>query len=185
LNAIHKNAIKTAADAANRAHRGQFRKDGKTPYILHPQRVAERVKFFGGDHRGIIAAWLHDVMEDCDGGAAVVRDTLQKTGLPLEERNEIFGIVSALTKNPAIAGKSERLADTLERINQAPCQAILIKLCDRMDNLVDARDQGPEFLSVYLRCSDQLIDALSEGATKCGYTRALETLKALRRTYTA
>lgn len=185
MTAIHKNAIKTAADAATRAHRGQFRKDGKTPYILHPQRVAERVKFFGGDHRGIIAAWLHDVMEDCDEGVMIVRNTLQRTGLPPKERDEIFGIVSALTKNPAIAGKSEKLADTLERINQAPCQAILIKLCDRMDNLVDARDQGPEFLSVYLRCSDQLIDAVSEGATKWGYTRALETLKALRRTYTA
>jgi myo-inositol-1(or 4)-monophosphatase len=185
LNAIHKNAIKTAADAATWAHRGQFRKDGKTPYVLHPQRVAERVTFFGGDHRGIIAAWLHDVMEDCEGGVTIVRDTLQKTGLPPEERDEIFSIVSALTKNPAITGKSEKLADSLERINHAPCQAILIKLCDRMDNLVDARDQGHEFLSEYLTLTDQLINALSAGAVKWGYTRALETLKALRRTYTA
>jgi (p)ppGpp synthase/HD superfamily hydrolase len=184
LTAIHKNAIKTAADAATRAHWGQFRKDGKTPYVLHPERVAERVTFFGGDHRGIIAAWLHDVMEDCDEGVTIVRDTLQKTGLPTEERDEIFSIVSALTKNPAITGKSEKLADSLERINQAPCQAFLIKLCDRMDNLVDARDQGPEFLSEYLTLTDQLINALSDGAVKCGYTRALETLKAVRRTYT-
>ena len=184
MTAIHKNAIKTTAGAATRAHRGQFRKDGKTQYILHPQRVAERVKFFGGDHRGIIAAWLHDVMEDCDEGVMIVRDTLQRTGLPQEELDEIFVIVSALTKNPAIAGKSEKLADSLERINKAPSPAILIKLCDRMDNLVDARDQGPEFLSEYLTLTDQLIDALSGGAMKYGYTRALETLKAVRRTYT-
>ena len=122
-------------------------------------------------------------MEDCDDGVTIVRDTLQKTGLPQEERDEIFVIVSALTKNPAIQEKSERLADTLERINQAPPQAILIKLCDRMGNLVDARDQGKKFLSIYLRCSDQLIDALSDSAMKCGYVRALETLKAVQRTY--
>lgn len=185
MTSMHKKALKTAADAATRAHRGQFRKDGKTPYIMHPQRVAERVKFFGGDHIGIIAAWLHDVMEDCDNGANIVCDTLQKTGLPPVERDEIFVIVCALTKNPAIKGKSERLADTLERINQAPSQAILIKLCDRMENLVDARDQGQKFLSIYLRCADQLIDALSDGAIKHGWSRALETLKALRRTYPA
>lgn len=183
MTAIHKNAIKIAADAATRAHRGQFQKDGKTPSILHPQRIAERVKFFGGDHLGIIAAWLHDVMEDCEEGVTIVRDTLQKTGLPTKECDEIFGIVSALTKNPAITGKSEKLADSLERINQVPCQAILIKLFDRMDNLVDARDQGLEFLSEYLTLTDQLINALSDGAVKCGYTRALETLKAVRRTY--
>ncbi len=183
MNSIHENAIKIAADTARQAHRGQFRKDGKTPYIIHPQRVAEQVKFFGGDHIGIIAAWLHDVMEDCDGGEGIVRDALQKMELPRQERDEIFAIVSALTKNPVIKGKSQRLADTLERINQAPPQAILVKLCDRMDNVTDARDQGEKFLSVYLALTDQLIVALSDGAMNNGYVRALETLKALRRDY--
>jgi (p)ppGpp synthase/HD superfamily hydrolase len=183
MNSIHKKSIKIAADTAAQAHRGQFRKDGKTPYIVHPQRVAERVKFFGGDHIGIIAAWLHDVMEDCDGGVRIVQDTLRNIELPQQERDEIYAIVSALTKNPTIKGKSERLADTLERINQAPHQAILIKLCDRMDNVTDARDQGPKFLSIYLALTDQLIVALSDGAMKYGYIRALETLKALRKAY--
>jgi (p)ppGpp synthase/HD superfamily hydrolase len=184
MTSVHKNAIKIAADAATLAHRGQFRKDGKTPFIVHPERVAERVKFFGGDHLAIIAAWLHDVIEDCPPhGDHIVQDTLRQIDLPQKEKDEIFVIVSALTKNTAIKGKSERLADTLNRINQAPPQAILIKLCDRMDNLIDARDQGQKFLSIYLRCTDQLIDALSEGAMKHGYIRALETLKGFRKTY--
>jgi myo-inositol-1(or 4)-monophosphatase len=183
MTSVHKQAIKIAADAATHAHRGQFRKDRKTPYIIHPRRVAERVKFFGGDHIGIIAAWLHDVMEDCEGGEGCIRDALQRMGLPRHERDEIFAIVSALTKNPAINVKSERLADTLERINQAPSQAILVKLCDRMDNVTDAQDRGPAFLKMYLALTDQLIVALSDGAMKNGYVRALETLKALRRTY--
>ena len=183
MSSVHKESIKIAADAASRAHRGQFRKDRKTPYIVHPQRVAERVKFFGGDHIGIIAALLHDVMEDCPGGEDIVRTTLRQIGLPHQERNEIFAIVAALTKNPAIKGKTERLADTLNRINHAPSQAILIKLCDRMENLVDAQDQGEKFLSVYLPLTDLLIATLSDGAIEHGYIRALETLKAIRRNY--
>ncbi|MCX6699331.1 MAG: HD domain-containing protein [Methanomicrobiales archaeon] len=183
MESFENTAIDIAAEAASIAHRGQFRKDGKTPYIVHPKRVAMCVANFGGDHIGIIAAWMHDVMEDCEEGEAIVHDTLQKTDLPQEERDEIFAIVSALTKNDAIKGKSKKLADTLKRINRAPCQAILIKLCDRMDNLVDARDQEQEFLSKYLPRTDQLIDALSDGAMRHGYTKALERLKELRADY--
>jgi (p)ppGpp synthase/HD superfamily hydrolase len=176
-------AVEIAAEAASQAHRGQFRKNGKTPFIIHPKRVAELVKFYGGDHIGVIAAWLHDVIEDCEDGVSIVQATLRQTNLPQREQVEIFAIISALTKNPAIHGKSERLADILERVNQAPSQAILLKLCDRMDNLIDARDRGHKFLSVYLPLTDQIIDALSDGATNHGYIRALETLQALRKTY--
>jgi len=101
MTSVHQKSIKIAADAAKQAHRGQFRKDGKTLFIVHPERVAERVKFFGGDHIGIIAAWLHDVMEDCDGGENIVHETLQGIELPHQERDEIFAIVSSLTKNSA------------------------------------------------------------------------------------
>lgn len=59
----------------------------------------------------------------------------------------------------------------------------LIKLCDRMDNLTDGRDQGEKFLSIYLPLTDQLIEALAESAVKHGYRNALETLKAQRKTF--
>ena len=47
------------------------------------------------DHTGVAAAWLHDVIEDCEGGEVMVRETLRNTGLPGAERDEIFAIVSA------------------------------------------------------------------------------------------
>jgi (p)ppGpp synthase/HD superfamily hydrolase len=183
MTSVHKKAIKIAADAATRAHYGKFRKDNKTPVIVHPKRVAERVKFFGGNHICIISAWLHDVMEDCDEGENIIRNTLLKIELPQQDREEIFAIVSALTKNPDIKDKSEKLADSLKRINKAPPQAILVKLCDRMDNLMDEQDRDPQFLSDYLPSTDQLIDALSDGAKKYGYIRALERLIELRKKY--
>jgi hypothetical protein len=49
-----------------------------------------------------------------------------------------------------------------------------------MDNLIDARDQGKEFLSEYLDLTDQLIAALSDSAIRHGYTEALEELKVVR-----
>jgi len=180
---VHKQAIHVARTAAAKAHRAQFRKNGKTPYIIHPERVVKKVKFFGGNHIGIIAAWLHDVMEDCDGGEGIIRETLQQMELPQQDRDEIFAIVSALTKNDAVKGKANKLAETLNRINQAPCQAILIKLCDRMDNLEDGRDQGEKFLSVYIPLTDLLIEALAGNAVRYGYRDALETLKAQRLTF--
>lgn len=177
---MREHAIEIAAKAASKAHHGQFRKDKKTPFIVHPERVAACVAKFGGDHTGVIAAWLHDVMEDCTGGEVMVREALRNTGLPGEERDEIFAIVSALTKDYTIPDKRERLADTLRRINHAPSQAILIKLCDRMDNLIDSRDQDQEFLSEYLAMTDQLIAGLSDRAKLHGYTDALEQLEMVR-----
>ena len=180
MESVEERAIVIVSRAATGAHQGQTRKDGKTPFIVHPERVAKCVAHYGGNHVGIIAAWLHDVIEDNDEGAAIVREALEETCLPENNLHEIYAIVLALTKNPAIPGKQERFADTLDRILHAPGQAILVKICDRMDNLIDARDQGEQFLSEYLDLTDQLIAAFSDAAIRHGYTEALEQLKVVR-----
>ncbi|HOW34655.1 MAG TPA: HD domain-containing protein [Methanoregulaceae archaeon] len=180
MESVEEKAIVIVSRAATGAHQGQTRKDGKTPFIVHPERVAKCVAHYGGNHVGIIAAWLHDVIENNDEGAAIVREALEETCLPENNLHEIYAIVLALTKNPAIPGKRERFADTLDRILHAPGQAILVKICDRMDNLIDARDQGQQFLSEYLDLTDQLIAAFSDAAIRHGYTEALEQLKVVR-----
>jgi hypothetical protein len=63
-------------------------------------------------------------------------------------------------------------------------QAILIKLCDRIENLIDEQDLGETFLSVYSLLPDLLIVTLSDSAIEHGYIRALEMLKAILRNYT-
>ncbi|OPZ44984.1 MAG: bifunctional (p)ppGpp synthetase II/ guanosine-3',5'-bis pyrophosphate 3'-pyrophosphohydrolase [Euryarchaeota archaeon ADurb.BinA087] len=170
-------AIAVAARAATEAHWGQTRKDTTTPSIVHPERVAACVGRCGGDHVGMIAAWLHDVIEDCADGDLVVVRTLQKTDLPEEDRVAVYAIVTAMTKNPAIPDKGERLMDSARRITQAPPQAILVKLCDRTDNVNDSRNETTEFVTEYLRLTDRLIGALSEGAISHGYSDAHERLK--------
>lgn len=50
---------------ATEFHSGQFRKDGLTPYIVHPKAVAEFLEACDAHDDVIAAAWGHDILEDC------------------------------------------------------------------------------------------------------------------------
>lgn len=175
--------IKSAADHASHAHRGQFRKNRRTPYIMHPARVAGLVGTFNGSHVAFIAAWLHDVYEDCSLEWIMKTDELIN-GLPLpeDERRDIAAIVQALTKKNTISGKAARLTDSLKRILDAPPEATLVKLCDRIDNLLDSADQNGGFAKRYLASTDEVIDTLSVRASVCGYDGVLDILVQVRNT---
>ena len=62
--------IDTARELARRAHAGQTRKDGVTPYIEHPLAVAATLSGYGYDDETVAAGLLHDVIEDTDVDAA-------------------------------------------------------------------------------------------------------------------
>ena len=55
-----------ASAIAERAHKGQMRKHLDEPYFAHPTRVAARATDYGLPVEAIAAAWVHDVVEDCD-----------------------------------------------------------------------------------------------------------------------
>ena len=60
--------IQDAEALATQLHEGQFRRDGVTPYITHPRAVAESLA--GESDEVIMAAWLHDVLEDTEATTA-------------------------------------------------------------------------------------------------------------------
>src|SRR2546421_6959711 len=87
--------IQRAYEVANQAHRGVVRRSGD-PYIQHPLEVALLLADMRIDADGIVAALLHDVVEDTD--------------FTLEELRQQFGgavanIVDGVTKFDALAGK--------------------------------------------------------------------------------
>ncbi|MCK9591501.1 MAG: HD domain-containing protein [Methanoregula sp.] len=173
--------IKTAADHASQAHKGQLRKDRRTPYITHPARVATLVGMFNSSHVGIVSAWLHDVYEDC------TPDWIKQTDefiamLPLssDEKADIAAIVDALTKKNTIKGKAARLSNSLDRILDAPPEATLVKLCDRIDNLLDSADRNGGFTKRYLASTDEVIGKLEVRASLYGYEQALNLLIQIR-----
>jgi len=174
-------SIKSAADHASRAHKGQFRKDRRTPYIVHPARVAGYVSMFGGSHGAIISAWLHDVYEDCTPEWISLTDSfIAVLPLPDDERQDIAAIVDALTKKNTIPGKEARLSDSISRILDAPPEATLVKICDRIDNFLDTACRDGRVRKRYLVSTDEIIDRLSLRADLYGYEKAMQTLKDIR-----
>lgn len=81
-------AIRTAAIA----HEGQYRKGSKTPFISHPIAVALITQKYIDDEDTVIAALLHDVLEDVPEQIYSRADMLRDFG------PEIVGIVEAVTE---------------------------------------------------------------------------------------
>ena len=84
-------------------------------------------------------------------------------------------MVDALTKKNTIRGKAARLSDSIGRILDAPPEATLIKLCDRIDNFLDSSPRCGQVRKRYLTSTDEIIDRLSTRAQLYGYNNALTT----------
>jgi guanosine-3',5'-bis(diphosphate) 3'-pyrophosphohydrolase len=119
---------------AARKHAGQFRKDGQTPYVSHPMRVAIVVRhiFDIADETALIAALLHDTIED--------------TTTDHDELTHYFGpavadVVAAVSKDGRLP-HDEREAAYDRQISAASWQARLVKLADVYDNFCDSRSEA-------------------------------------------
>lgn len=120
---------------AARAHAGQLRKDGKTPYVSHVVRVAFVVRnIFGFDDPAILqTALLHDAIEDT---------TTDFDDLAGEFSAEIATWVSALTKDKRLADADREMA-YLDGLRNASWQVQVCKLADMYDNLLDSQHLDP------------------------------------------
>lgn len=128
----------TAKEIATKAHEGQFRYDGTTPYITHPERVAARV---AGDSDAEIVAWLHDVVED----TSVTLDDLLSQGVP----DYLLEAVEAITHL-----KGEFYGDYIAKVAKNPL-AVKVKIADLIDNLSDKPTVGQ--VQKYLYYFPQLV----------------------------
>ncbi|MBW3603441.1 MAG: bifunctional (p)ppGpp synthetase/guanosine-3',5'-bis(diphosphate) 3'-pyrophosphohydrolase [Actinobacteria bacterium] len=115
---------------AERAHEGQLRKSGE-PYIVHPVGVAETLAELGMDTDTIVAALLHDTVEDTVMSAAE---------LASEFGDDVAMLVDGVTKLDRIQATSslERQAESLRKMLLAMARdyrVLLIKLADRLHNM--------------------------------------------------
>ena len=115
---------------AETAHAGQQRRSGE-PYIVHPIGVAEVLAELGMDTPTIVAALLHDVVEDTD-------ITLAHIGQEFGE--EAAALVDGVTKLDRIqtASREEQQAESLRKMLIAMAsdfRVLLIKLADRLHNM--------------------------------------------------
>lgn len=129
--------VNRCAALATEAHAGQTRRDGVTPYIAHPQRVAEAV---ADDPEAAAVAWLHDVLED----TSTTLDDLEAAGVPLRVRVA----VELLTRAPAAD------YDRYLRAVRTNPLAVRVKIADIVDNLTDA--PSPQQVAKYRRALEIL-----------------------------
>jgi guanosine-3',5'-bis(diphosphate) 3'-pyrophosphohydrolase len=119
---------------AENMHRGQFRKSGD-PYITHPLAVAQICAELGMDTTTLVAALLHDTVED----TSYTLETLEGDFGP-----EVTHLVDGVTKfDKAFYGKVAE-AETIRKMIVAAgkdVRVLVIKLADRLHNMrtLDAR----------------------------------------------
>ena len=152
LNPYQVKKIEKSFSLACDAHKGQVRKSGEA-YIYHPLSAASLLADFQLDHESIMAAILHDVIEDTEIG----KENLKKSfGVKVAE---LVDGVSKLDKL-SFSTKEEADAANLRKMILAMSQdirVILIKLADRKHNLetIDALDSqkrkkiGKETLEIF------------------------------------
>jgi len=125
--------IKRVRDAyrfADEAHLGQFRASGE-PYITHPIAVAGLCADWKLDAQAIMAALMHDAMEDCGISKAAL---IERFGAPTAE------LVDGLTKLDRLqfSTREESQAESFRKMLLAMARdvrVILIKLADRLHNM--------------------------------------------------
>jgi (p)ppGpp synthase/HD superfamily hydrolase len=140
-NAFNTSLIIRAAGYAKAAHEGQFRNNllagtsVKVPYIVHVARVAGSVCVLPDvTEEMIAAAWLHDVIEDCDVKYETLVYLFGKTvadytmGLTSYSKRPGVGLIE--DRETRIRLNNEYTAKEYEAVRR-------IKICDRIDNMTD------------------------------------------------
>ncbi|MGM1050570.1 GTP pyrophosphokinase [Paenibacillus uliginis N3/975] len=131
--------IQEAYEFAEQAHHGQVRKSGE-PYILHPLAVADIVVNMQMDTLSVIAALLHDVVEDTTVSLEQIREKFSDTCAML---------VDGLTKLERIkfGSKEEQQNENYRKMFIAMARdirVIVIKLADRLHNMRTLKYQSEE-----------------------------------------
>lgn len=123
--------IKKAHDFAKEAHAGQKRSSGED-YFIHPCAVVEILADFGFDSSTVIAAFLHDVLED----TPITYDELKE-----QFGDEIVELVEGVTKLDKLqfVNREEAQAENFRKIFVSMAKdlrVIIIKLADRLHNKI-------------------------------------------------
>lgn len=133
FNGVMQPSIDYTLDLIRELHDGQTDHSGK-PYIAHPIRVARNVRAIdpGASNNVVMAAMLHDTIEDC----GIDDEFLRQKGYS----EECIAIVNLVTKPENGQRSYDQVIDDL--IASGNAGAMIVKLGDNMDNLHPARVAG-------------------------------------------
>ncbi|SER08640.1 RelA/SpoT family protein [Giesbergeria anulus] len=156
---------------ADNAHLGQLRNSGE-PYITHPIAVAAQCATWKLDAQALMAALLHDAMEDCGITKA---DLIERFGTPVAE------LVDGLTKLDKLQfdTREENQAESFRKMLLAMARdvrVILIKLADRSHNMRTLSDMPR---SKWKRISSETLEIYAPIAHRLGLNQTFRELQDL------
>lgn len=122
--------IEQAYEFAKKLHEGQYR-ISEEPYIIHPVEVAKILVDLKADTNTIVAAFLHDILEDTETQPQEIEEKFSK---------DVLNLVQGVTKLGKLQFKSteERQAENFRRMFIAMAsdiRIIFLKLSDRLHNM--------------------------------------------------
>ncbi|MEE3171765.1 MAG: bifunctional GTP diphosphokinase/guanosine-3',5'-bis pyrophosphate 3'-pyrophosphohydrolase, partial [Pseudomonadota bacterium] len=153
------NNVRRAYYYAEQAHEGQLRHTGDA-YVTHPLAVASILSEMHMDHQSLMAAMLHDVIEDTG---------VTKTAIKSQFGNTVADLVDGVSKLNKITFSShaEAQAENFQKMAMAMAKdlrVILVKIADRLHNMrtlevltSDKRRRiGRETLDIYAPIANRL-----------------------------
>ncbi len=171
LDAADLKRVRDAYRFADEAHLGQFRASGE-PYITHPIAVAGLCADLKLDAQAIMAALMHDAMEDCGITKSVL---IERFGAPTAD------LVDGLTKLDKLqfSTREESQAESFRKMLLAMARdvrVILIKLADRLHNM---RTMNAMALAKRSRIARETLDIYAPIAHRLGLNQTYRELQEL------
>nr|WP_315202652.1 bifunctional (p)ppGpp synthetase/guanosine-3',5'-bis(diphosphate) 3'-pyrophosphohydrolase [uncultured Albidiferax sp.] len=171
LDAASVEQVRQAYRFADEAHLGQLRNSGE-PYITHPIAVAAQCAAWKLDAQALMAALLHDAMEDC---GVTKPELIERFGAPVAE------LVDGLTKLDKLQfnTREENQAESFRKMLLAMARdvrVILIKLADRTHNM---RTMGDMPRSKWARIASETLDIYAPIAHRLGLNQTYRELQDL------
>ena len=160
---------------ARARHEGQFRVS-EEPYIIHPVEVAKILIGLKTDSHTVMAAFLHDILEDTD----TTPETIQK-----EFGEDVLTIVQGVTKlgKYHFNSKEERQAENFRKMFIAMAsdiRIIFLKLADRLHNMRTLNFMRPEKQK---RIAQETLDVFAPLANRLGIGKIKAELEDLSLRY--
>jgi len=163
--------VRRAYRFADEAHLGQLRNSGE-PYITHPIAVAAQCAEWKLDAQALMAALLHDAIEDC---GVTKTDLIERFGAPVAELVDGLTKLDKLQFNTREEGQAESFRKMLLAMAR-DVRVILIKLADRTHNMRTLDDAPRE---KWARISSETLDIYSPIAYRLGLNQTYRELQDL------
>jgi len=133
------NSVRRAYFYAEQAHDGQFRRSGE-PYVTHPLAVAGILSDMHMDHQSLMAAMLHDVIEDTGVSKSAVKGQFGETVADMVDGVSKLNKITFSSHAEAQAENFQKMALAMAR----DLRVILVKLADRLHNMRTLDVLSPE-----------------------------------------